>query len=68
VISTDTINGEPRIAVENYNEPYVETSGRGQSQGFLATGNFREEALMKMDHELVIRDFSSQAKLRDLSE
>ena len=67
IVPTDTINGEPRMAVENFMEPYMEMAGRGQAQGYFATGEYREKALMKLDHELVVRDFSSTAKLRDLS-
>lgn len=68
LIPTDTIRGQPRLAVEQFREPYTETAGRGQTQGYLATGNYREEALMKLDHEVVNRDFSSCFLLRDLEE
>ncbi len=66
LVPTDTIRGQPRLAVEQFAEPYTETAGRGQSQGYLATGNYREEALMLMHHETVNRDFSSTGLLRDL--
>lgn len=68
MVPTDTIRGVPRVAIENYAEPYFEAAGRGQSQGYLATGNYREEGLFLLNHELVVRDFSSTAKLRDLSQ
>ena len=68
VVPTDTIRGQPRLGVEQFAEPYVETAGRGQTQGYLATGRYREEALMMMHHEVVNRDFSSTALLRDLEE
>ena len=68
VVPTDTIRGQPRLAVEQFAEPYVETAGRGQTQGYLATGRYREEALMMMHHEVVNRDFSSCGLLRDLEE
>ncbi|WP_231554291.1 hypothetical protein [Halobellus rufus] len=68
LVPTDTIRGQPRLAIEQFAEPYVETAGRGQSQGYLATGRFREEALMVLNHEVVNRDFSSCGLLRDLSE
>ncbi|RLM67635.1 hypothetical protein DVK07_12815 [Halorubrum sp. Atlit-26R] len=68
IVPTDTIRGQPRLAIEQFQEPYVETAGRGQSQGYLATGNYRDEALMKLDHEAVNRDFASAALLRDIGE
>jgi hypothetical protein len=70
VIPTDTmtVNGQevPRICVEEYATPYVETAGRGETQGFLSQGEFRNKVLYKMDHEIVCRDFSSTGKLRDI--
>jgi len=70
VIPTDTmtVNGQevPRICVEEYATPYVETAGRGETQGFLSQGEFRNKVLYKMDHEIVARDFSSLGKLRDI--
>lgn len=71
VIPTDTISAGggtevPRLAIEEYATPYVETSGRGETQGFLATGSFENKVLYKMDHELIMRDFSAAGKLRDL--
>jgi len=68
LVPTDTIRGQPRLAIEQFAEPYVETAGRGQTQGYLATGNYRDEALMMMHHETVNRDFASGGLLRDLSE
>ncbi|WP_241211138.1 hypothetical protein [Halorubrum lacusprofundi] len=68
LVPTDTIRGQPRLAIEQFQEPYVETAGRGQSQGYLATGNYRDQALMKLDHEAVNRDFSSCGLLRDIGE
>jgi len=68
IVPTDTIRGQPRLAIEQFQEPYVETAGRGQSQGYLATGNYRDEALMKLDHEAVNRDFSSCGLLRDIGQ
>lgn len=70
VIPTDTmtVNGQevPRICVEEYATPYVETAGRGETQGFLSQGEFKNKVLYKMDHEVVCRDFSATGKLRDL--
>jgi len=65
-----TVNGQevPRICVEEYAAPYVETAGRGETQGFLSQGEFRNKVLYKMDHEIVARDFSSLGKLRDLKQ
>jgi hypothetical protein len=68
LVPTDTIRGQPRLAIEQYAQPYTETAGRGQTQGYLATGNYRDEALMLMNHETVVRDFASCGKLRDLSQ
>jgi len=72
VIPTDTmtINGQevPRLCIEEYAAPYVERAGRGEEQGFLSIGEFENRVLYKMDHELVCRDFSATAKLRDLKE
>lgn len=68
VVPTDTIRGQPRLAIEQFAEPYTETAGRGQTQGYLATGNYREEALMLQHHEVVNRDFASAGLLRDLAE
>jgi len=60
----------PRISIENLREPtpYIERAGHQQEQGYLSLGEFNEEALIRFDHEVVIRDFSSCGKLRDLSE
>ena len=68
VLPMSTINGEPRVAIENYAEPYVERAGRGQTQGYIAQGSYTEKALFLLNHELVIRDAASCGKLRDLSE
>jgi len=68
VLPMSTINGEPRVAIENYAEPYVERAGRGQTQGYIAQGSYTEQALFLLNHELVIRDIASTGKLRDLSE
>lgn len=70
VVPTDTmsVNGTtvPRLGVEEYAQPYVETAGRGEEQGFLSIGEFSNQVLYKMDHEIVCRDFSSTGKLRDI--
>lgn len=58
----------PRIAIEEVMAPYYEEAGRGRDQGFLSTGEFKNKALYKMDHELVCRDFSSTGKLRDIQQ
>jgi hypothetical protein len=72
VIPTDTmtVNGQevPRLCVEEYAAPYVETAGRGETQGFLSQGEFKNKVLYKMDHEIVCRDYSSTGKLRDLKQ
>lgn len=56
----------PKIYIENYDSPYFERSGRGQEQGYLATGEYKEKALFRHDHEVVCVDSSAQGKLRDL--
>lgn len=70
VVPTDTmsVNGTtvPRLGVEEYAQPYVETAGRGEDQGFLSIGEFSNQVLYKMDHEIVCRDFSATGKLRDI--
>jgi hypothetical protein len=65
-----SINGTtvPRIGVEEYAAPYVESAGRGEDQGFLSIGEFKNQVLYKMDHEIVCRDFSSTGKLRDIEQ
>lgn len=68
VLNMGTINGEPRIAIEQFADPYVERAGRGQAQGYIAQGSYNEKALFLLNHEIVCRDLSSQGKLRDLSE
>jgi len=72
VVPTDTmtVNGQevPRICVEEYATPYVETAGRGETQGFLSQGEFKNKVLYKMDHEVIARDFSSLGKLRDIEQ
>jgi hypothetical protein len=72
VIPTDTIGigggrQVPRLCIEEYAAPYVETAGRGEEQGFLSIDSFENKVLYKMDHELVCRDFSATGKLRDLT-
>lgn len=68
VVPTGTIRGEPRVAIEQYAEPYAERAGRDQSQGYLATGSYDEQGLFLLNHELKVNDFPSTGKLRDLSE
>lgn len=68
VLNLGTINGEPRIAIEQFAEPYVERAGRGQPQGYIAQGDYQEKALFLLNHEIVSRDNPSHGKLRDLSE
>lgn len=68
LVPTDTIRGQPRLAIEQFAEPYVETAGRGQTQGYFATGDYRDKALMLQHHEVVNRDFASGGLLRDLSQ
>ena len=67
-IDTSTINGVPKIGIEQYAEPYTETAGRGQQQGYIAQGEYREKALFLLNHELVVRDFGAMGKLMDVEE
>lgn len=68
VIPTGTIQGEPRVSIEQYAEPYTERAGRGQAQGYLATGSYDEQGLLTLNHETKINDFPSCGKARDLAE
>lgn len=67
-IDTSTINGVPKIGIEQYAEPYTETAGRGQGQGYIAQGEYTEKALFLLNHELVVRDFGAMGKLIDVEE
>lgn len=67
VLPMGTIQGEPRVCIEQYAEPYMERAGRDQAQGYLATGSYEEQGLMTLNHELKVNDFPSAGKLRDLS-
>lgn len=71
-MSMGEVDGEgqprPKAYIEHYDTPYFEQAGRGQSQGYLATGVYEEQALIRFDHELVVTDASAQGKLRDLQE
>lgn len=58
----------PKIAVENYRAPDVWRAGADAPVNPLATGEFKNEALFAMYHELVVRDFSAMGKLRDVEE
>jgi len=58
----------PKISIENYRTPDVWRAGVDAPVNPLATGQFKNEALFAMYHELVIRDFSSCGKLRDIEE
>lgn len=74
VIPTDTmsVNGQtvPRIAVEELRAPHYEelTDANPERAPYLSRGKKENAAYYLMDHEIVCRDFSSTAKLRDLSE
>lgn len=68
VIDRGDIRGEPKISVAQYAEPYFERSGRNQTQGYLAQGEYADKALFLLNHELEIRDFSSMGKLTHLEE
>ena len=57
---------KPKIALENYRAPDVWRAGVDAPVNPLATGEFKNEALFAMYHELVVRDFSAMGKLRDV--
>jgi hypothetical protein len=57
----------PRIAIENLAPPFQDRAGRNEPVSYLGLGTQEEKAMIRFDHEVVIRDFSSTAKLRDLS-
>lgn len=59
---------KPKIGIENYRTPDVWRAGADQPVNPLATGEFKNEALFAMYHELVVRDFGAQGKLKDLQE
>jgi hypothetical protein len=58
----------PKISIENYRTPDVWRAGVDAPVNPLATGDFKNEALFAMYHELVVRDFSAMGKLRDIEE
>jgi len=57
---------KPKIGIENYRAPDVWRAGVDAPVNPLATGEFKNEALFAMYHELVVRDFSAMGKLRDI--
>ncbi|GGO03531.1 hypothetical protein [Haloarcula pellucida] len=57
---------KPKISLENYRAPDVWRAGADAPVNPLATGEFKNEALFAMYHELVVRDFSAMGKLRDV--
>jgi hypothetical protein len=59
---------KPKISIENYRTPDVWRAGADAPVNPLATGEFKNEALFAMYHELVVRDFSAMGKLRDVEE
>lgn len=67
-VPMDTINGVPKVSIDQYADPYTETAGRNQAQGYISRGKTTEERYMLQYHELSVRDFSSCGKLRDLAE
>ena len=67
-LDMSTIRGEPKIAIENYADPYTEMAGRGQTQGYIAQGSYQEKVLFLLNHEVMVRDFGSLGKLTHLEE
>jgi len=61
-------DARPKISIENYRAPDVWRAGVDAPVNPLATGEFKNEALFAMYHELVVRDFSAMGKLREIEE
>lgn len=59
---------KPKIGIENYRTPDVWRAGVDAPVNPLATGEFKNQALFSLYHELVVRDFSAMGKLRDVEE
>ena len=57
----------PRICIENLAEPFMDRAGRNEPVSYLGLNEMREKAMIRFDHEVVIRDFSSVGKFRDLA-
>jgi hypothetical protein len=57
----------PRIAIENLAPPFQDRAGRNEPVSYLGLGSQEEKAMIRFDHEVVIRDFSSCGKFRDLA-
>lgn len=58
----------PKIGVENYFGPIVETAGPQQETNTLATNTLAEQAGYLQTHEVVCRRFGHMGKVRDLAE
>lgn len=58
----------PKIAIENYRTPDFWRAGVDEPVNPLATGEIKNEAAFAMYHELVVREFGAQGKIRDLQE
>lgn len=67
-VSDDSGNPLPKIGIENYRTPDTWRAGPDQPVNPIATGEIKAEAAFAMYHELVVRDFGAQGKLRDISE
>jgi len=67
-VTDENGNPLPKIAIENYRTPDTWRAGPDQQVNPIATGEIKAEAAFAMYHELVVRDFGSQGKLRDLKE
>lgn len=64
----DTQEEIPKIGIENYYGPIVETAGPGQETNTLAIDKLANQAGYLQTHELVCRRASHMGKLRDLAE
>lgn len=58
----------PRICIENLAPPFQDRAGRNEPVSYLGLDTMQEKAMIRFDHSVVVRDFTSLGKLRDLSE
>lgn len=57
----------PRICIENLAQPFMDRAGRNEPVSYLGLNAQQEKAMIRFDHEVVIRDFTSCGKFRDLA-
>ena len=57
----------PRICIENLAEPFMDRAGRNEPVSYLGLNTMQEKAMIRFDHEVVIRDYTACGKFRDLA-